>query len=223
MAENQGPGTMKWLWIAVVALVVGVAAWLLTPTGTDNQRSESGALVGGPFSLVNQDGERVTNETYRGRYMLVYFGFTNCPDVCPIDLQSMTDALDLLRDTTLARIEPIFITVDPERDQVEEMREYVRQFHPRLQGLTGTREEIDSVAKAYRVFHQREQNDTDGDDHADHEGDHDTDQKTRDLHYLVDHSAIAFLMGPEGDYIAHFSTGFSPTAMANRLESVIAR
>lgn len=196
----------KWIWIGLFVLVAGVAAWMFTPNPANdtasNTRNQMGNLVGGPFSLVNQDGERVTEKDFLGSYFLVYFGYSYCPDVCPVDLQSMTAALDLLNEETLDKVQPVFVTIDPERDTVEVMKAYVSLFHPKLIGLTGTPEEITAATRAYRVYARKVETESDSD-------------------YLMDHSAITFLMSPEGKYIAHFSTGFKPEAMAQRLEDVV--
>jgi len=196
----------KWIWIGVFVLVAGVAAWMFTPNPANdtasNTQNQMGNLVGGPFSLVNQDGERVTEKDFLGSYFLVYFGYSYCPDVCPVDLQSMAAALDLLNEDTLGKVQPVFITIDPERDTVEVMKTYVSLFHPKLIGLTGTPEEIAAASRAYRVYARKVETESDSE-------------------YLMDHSAITFLMSPEGKYIAHFSTGFKPEAMAQRLEDVV--
>jgi len=196
----------KWIWIGVFVLVASVAAWMFTPNPANdtasNTQNQMGNLVGGPFSLVNQDGERVTEKDFLSSYFLVYFGYSYCPDVCPVDLQSMTAALDLLNEETLDKVQPVFITIDPERDTVEVMKAYVSLFHPKLIGLTGTPEEITAATRAYRVYARKVETESDSE-------------------YLMDHSAITFLMSPEGKYIAHFSTGFKPEAMAQRLEDVV--
>lgn len=198
MADNSGANMAKWIGIAVIAIAIAVAAWFLAPSPTNDSR----ALVGGPFSLVNQDGERVTEQDFQGRYLLIYFGYTYCPDVCPVDLHAMSAALDMIDAHTLSRVQPVFVTIDPERDTVDVVRKYVSLFHPKLIGLTGTEEEIAAAAKAYRVFRRKIESEEQGE-------------------YLMDHSAITFLMDPDGGYLAHFSTGFTPEAMAARLESLV--
>ena len=196
----------KWIWIGVFVLVAGVAAWVFTPNPANNTASNTQNrmenLVGGPFSLTDQDGRRVTDEDFRGAYFLVYFGYTYCPDVCPVDLQDMSAALDLLDDKTLGQIQPVFITIDPERDTVDVMKTYVSLFHPKLTGLTGSPEEIAEVSRAYRVYARKVESES-------------------DTEYLMDHSAITFLMDPDGKYVAHFSSGFKPEAMARRLEELV--
>ena len=112
------------------------------------------ALIGGPFELTDQDGNKVTDQTYKGKLMLIYFGFTFCPDACPTALGVMSAALDKL-DVAADRVVPILITVDPERDTPPVLKDYVSNFHPRMVGLTGTPEQTAQVAKAYRVFYQK--------------------------------------------------------------------
>src|SRR3546814_10364321 len=120
----------------------------------------AGASIGGGFTRTNQDGERVAYTDLAGRYRLVYFGFTYCPDVCPVDLQIIGQALRQLEQNhpeVAARVQPIFISVDPERDTPPVLKEYVAAFHPRLVGLTGTPEEIADVANRYGVSYMKDE------------------------------------------------------------------
>ncbi|MEJ2125284.1 MAG: SCO family protein, partial [Alphaproteobacteria bacterium] len=114
-----------------------------------------GTGVGGPFSLLNQDGKRVTEKNFRGKYMLVAFGYTYCPDICPAELQVISNTMDELGGTG-DNIVPIFISVDPQRDTVQQMHDYVRNFHSRIVGLTGTVDEIKAAARSYRVYYKKE-------------------------------------------------------------------
>ena len=131
--------------------------------------------------------------------MLIYFGYTFCPDVCPTALQVMTQALDKLPSATQKKITPIFITIDPARDTVKQLNAYVENFHPRMVGLTGTAEQIAKVARAYRVYYGRAK---DGEDTTD---------------YLMDHSSIVFLIDPDGIYKTHFTHATPPEKMAEKL------
>jgi protein SCO1/2 len=160
------------------------------------------ALVGGPFTLTDQTGKQVTDKDFRGRYMLVFFGFTFCPDVCPTALQVMAAALDKLGPKA-DKITPVFITVDPERDTPEQIAMYVKSFHPRLVGLTGTPEQIDAAAKAYRVYYKRV-----------------PDPKSS-AGYTMDHSAIMYVMGPDGAFVTHFTYAVSPDTLAQRLGQLL--
>ena len=187
------------LTMLLVALVTALAAVLLTrggPIGTGT------ALVGGPFTLTDQDGKRVTDQAFRGKYMLIFFGYTYCPDFCPGELQVMSAALDELGSAG-DKIQPIFITIDPARDTVDTMKIYVGNFHPRLIGLTGSEADIAAVAKAYRVYYARAKGSEDKPD------------------YLMDHSTILYLMGPDGKFVKHFSYGTDAKVLAEGLREAI--
>jgi len=160
--------------------------------------------IGGSFALIDHKAQPKTDKDFRGRYMLIYFGYTYCPDVCPTALQSMTEAMDNLDPKTQKKITPIFITVDPERDTVKQLNAYVENFHPTTVGLTGTVEEIAKTARVYRVYFGRakgvEEDSTD---------------------YLMDHSSIVFLMDPDGEYVTHFTHATPPKKLAERLAKVV--
>jgi protein SCO1/2 len=180
--------------LALVALV-GWQAWRWF--GADSPAGEA-VVIGGPFALTASDGRRVTDQDFRGRWILIYFGFTFCPDACPTELAVMAAALDTLGDDA-ADVQPMLITLDPERDTVEVLRDYVAAFHPRLIGLTGTLAEIQAVASAYRVFFQKTEPDANGD-------------------YLVDHSSVVYLMDPDGNYVTVFGRDVDAVAMAEGLK-----
>lgn len=194
--------------LVVAGLIAGAAAALaLFPAARERLLPAVGmptvgtALVGGPFTLTDHTGKRVTDKDFRGRYMIVFFGFTYCPDVCPTALQVMSAALDKLGPDA-ERFVPVLITVDPERDTPEQLAGYVSSFHPRLVGLTGTQAEIDAVTKAYRVYAQRV-----------------ADPKST-AGYTFDHSAIIYVMGPDGRYVTHFTHTTSVDALAERLRQL---
>jgi protein SCO1/2 len=165
--------------------------------------------IGGPFELTDQDGARVTDETYAGRYMLIFFGYTYCPDVCPTKLAAITFALDAFEQEAPARaakVMPLFVSVDPERDTSKVLREYRAHFHPRLVALTGTEAELRAVAKAYKVYFAKAY----------------PDEASRlSGEYLMDHSAYVFLMGPDGRYVTHFASATTPDTMAARLSELV--
>jgi cytochrome oxidase Cu insertion factor (SCO1/SenC/PrrC family) len=140
--------------------------------------------VGGPFTLTDQNGQKRSDTDFRGKLMIVYFGYTFCPDVCPADLMAITQALDALGPLADG-VQPIFITVDPARDN-KVLADYVTAFHSSLIGLTGTPEEIRKVANAYKAFYARVPGERDGD-------------------YAIDHTGIIYLMGRNGAYL-----GFMP-------------
>ncbi len=183
---------LRLAFIVITAFLIGAlsALVLLREAGgpsAPSQQVSGKALIGGPFSLTDHTGKAVTHEDFKGKLMLVFFGYTYCPDICPAELQVMSAALDALG-TDAEKVTPVFITVDPARDTVEQMASYVASFHPRLVGLTGSEEAVKAAAKAYRVYFAKagETNSTD---------------------YLVDHSAFVYLMSREGEYLTHFSYG----------------
>ena len=193
------------LLICVLGLLLaggGLLAWhFVQPPGTimSGQSGSSGkALIGGPFTLTDQTGQRRTEADLKGHYALVYFGYTYCPDICPTSLSNMTQALDLLAEKSpekAAAVLPVFITVDPERDTVEQLAGYAANFHPRLMALTGTTEEVAAAAKAYRIYYQKVE-EADASD------------------YLMDHSSVIYLMGPDGGYLSHFTHASTPDEIA---------
>jgi cytochrome oxidase Cu insertion factor (SCO1/SenC/PrrC family) len=194
--------------IVLAGLTVGAAAALaIFPAARERLLPQSApsvgqALVGGTFALTDQTGKRVTDKDFRGRYLLVFFGFTNCPDVCPSALQVMAAALDKLGPKG-QKITPVFITVDPERDTPAQLATYLKSFHPRLVGLSGTPAEIEAVTKAYRVYVKKVADAKSG------------------AGYTFDHSAIIYLMGPDGAYLAHFTHASNVDTMAERLAKLL--
>jgi len=202
MTEPAAPaGTSRRGWILIAAAVAAVAiglglGFLIPITRPDSVVTRP--AIGGPFSLVNQFGQPVTEKAFAGRHMLVYFGYTYCPDACPTELQVMSTALETLGDRGRG-IDPVFISVDPERDTVEQLRAYAGHFHPRLQALTGTTEQVKATARAYGVYFARAR---------------DTGATTD---YLVDHSSLVFLIGPDGGYVTHFRGGTTPEEMARQI------
>ena len=185
--------------LLILAVAIGSTSLLLRPSP---EGSGTGvALVGGPFSLVDHTGKRVSEQDFRGRFMLVFFGYTYCPDVCPTELQVMTAALDQLGPDA-DKIQPVFISIDPERDTPEVLASYVENFGPRLIGLTGSAEEMASVAKVYRVFYSKA-------------------GKTGSDEYLMDHSSILYLMGPDGGFVKHFTYTTDASALAANLKQIL--
>ncbi|OMO85036.1 Copper chaperone SCO1/SenC [Corchorus capsularis] len=142
------------------------------------------AAIGGPFSLINHDGKPVTEKDFLGNWNVIYFGFTHCPDICPDELVKLVAAVDKIKEKAGIDIVPVFISVDPERDTVEQVREYVKEFHPKLIGLTGTPEEVRNVARAYRVYYMK--------------------TAEEDSDYLVDHSIVMYLMDPKMEFVKFF-------------------
>ncbi|MEO0730090.1 MAG: SCO family protein [Pseudomonadota bacterium] len=161
------------------------------------------ALIGGPFELVTHDGKTVTDADFRGKPLLVFFGFTHCPDICPAGLQVMAEAMETLGDKA-DDVQPVFISVDPERDTPELMASYVSAFHPSLIGLTGSNAQVQAAIKAYRVYARKVA--LDG----------------SETEYTVDHSAFVYLMDKNGDFVRHFNHGIKPAALAAGLREHLA-
>ncbi|HYW16050.1 MAG TPA: SCO family protein [Allosphingosinicella sp.] len=161
-----------------------------------------GAAIGGPFTLTNQDGRQVTERDFAGKYRLLYFGFTHCPDICPTDLAVIGQALRRFEKSDparAARVAPIFVTVDPERDTPLVLKEYVAAFHPRLVGLTGSPKQVADMVKRYGAYGAK--------------GD-----QTAGGGYNVDHSRLAELIGPDGKPIALLPYEKGAEAVAAELE-----
>lgn len=160
-----------------------------------------GSRIGGPFTLTDQNGRRVSDRDFAGRYRLVYLGYTYCPDVCPVDLRVLTEGLRQFEqsDPALgAKVQPIFITVDPARDTPAVLREYVAAFHPRLVGLTGSEGEISRTVQNFGGYYQRREGATPG-------------------AYLMDHSRNAILQGPNGEPLAIVPHDQGPAGAAREL------
>ncbi|HAK97848.1 MAG: hypothetical protein CBE09_00995 [Rhizobiales bacterium TMED249] len=188
--------------IALLALVLGyLVAALISPSPPLSQPTQTLSLDGS-FNLIDEAGQPVTQDSYEGKFKLVYFGFTYCPDVCPMQLEVVSHALDI------AKISPewlttLFITLDPERDTPEDMKIYTDNFHKSIIGLTGSLEQIQQAAKAYKVYFQKV-----------------ADPETTGG-YTVDHSSIVFLMGPDNTYKQHFTHRDSAEDIAGKITSII--
>ena len=180
--------TFRYIFVPAIALLLTmqIYVWLnnnfLNPK--EETKSSGEASIGGAFTLTDQNGEKVSNTDFSNKLMLVYFGFTNCPMICPTDVAIISQAINELGDNAEG-VQPIFITIDPERDTPEQIKTFLSNFHPSIIGLTGTSDEIASVANAYRIFYKR--------------------AEAEDLQeYLMDHSAYMYLMDKDGKYITHF-------------------
>ena len=203
--------------LAHVAASAVLASLVLLPIASKNVGAQSPAVeipelpppTAGSFSLVDHTGRSVTDKDFRGAYLLIYFGYTFCPDVCPTGLQAMSDAIDLLGRQGNA-VQPIFVSVDPDRDTAEVMADYVDFFHPRLRGLTGTSEQVAAAAKGYGVRYFKLYYPSFGDD--DDQGD---DAENTD--YAVSHSAFTYLVGPDGRGLATFAHGTWPEDLAREI------
>lgn len=195
----------------LLALLFGLAAGVATavlllalPDGSSDLRvvTTGKALIGGPFELTDAAGKRVTEKDFAGRPMLVYFGFTNCPDVCPAGLQVIAAALDRMG-ADAKRIAPLFITVDPERDTPDVLGKYVKSFHPDIVALSGSPQDIAAVTTAYRVYAKKVPDGTDP------------------SRYNVDHSSFMYLMDANGEFVRHFPHSVDAADLAQEIAKVI--
>lgn len=187
--------------IAIGTLVI-LMLYLPALRPDPNDTVEGAAAIGGPFTLQTHTGAEVTEDVLFGHYSLVYFGFTFCPDICPMTLQTVADAIELLPGQKSELVQPLFITLDPARDTPDIMASYVNNFHPRMIGLTGTPDQVKDVADRYRVFYR---NTPIGD-----EGD-----------YTVDHSGFLYLMNRSGRYIDHFRKDVTVEQLSSRLRELL--
>ncbi len=178
--------------VAALLLLASAYLWLI---GAGPGRPSQTAAIGGLFALVQGDGKPVTDRSFRGKYLLIYFGYTSCRDVCPITLNTMAAALDVLGEKA-SQVQPLFITVDPQRDTPPVVRKYASSFTPLLIGLTGTSNEVRKVGDEYRVSTITH-----------HAG-------TDPASYVVDHSSVIYLVGPDGRYIAPIRADETSAALA---------
>ena len=199
---------MKQARTVIAILMLAAAAggfWFALQSGYFGPLSESAKQagkikIGGPFELVDHWGEKVTDADFKGANTLIFFGYTYCPDVCPTTLTNISTALDILGDDA-ADMNVLFISVDPERDKPEYLKDYLQHFHPAIIGLTGDPTQIKKVAKAYGVYYAKAQEDgAEPDD------------------YYVDHTALVFMMGPDGQYKAHFGHTTEPEAIVAKIK-----
>jgi len=191
--------------LLALALVAAAAFLVLRPAPTP-KGNLTGATVGGPFTLTDETGRTVTSETFRGQWRLMYFGFTWCPDICPTDTAKLAAGLKLFEEQHPARakaLQPLFVTVDPERDTPAALAQFTASFHPRLLGLTGTREQIDAALKAFRIYAQK------------------VPGTTADA-YTYDHLAVLYLMDPDGRPVQFLAgPAATPESIAQMLEQFL--
>lgn len=144
------------------------------------------AAIGGSYELIDFDGKTRTDKDFLGQWILLYFGFTHCPDICPDEIEKLVKVVDKIdADKELPNLQPVFITVDPSRDTPKAMKQYCEEFSPKIIGLTGSKEKIDEACKNYRVYYSKGPEDEDGD-------------------YIVDHTIIAYLLNPKGEFVEYF-------------------
>jgi protein SCO1 len=182
-----------------------LAALLASPAAARARADEPWPVsFGGPFALTDHTSRRAIDQDFRGSWLLVQFGYTGCPDLCPLSLDTLAQTLDLLGLAAAARVQPLFVTVDPARDTPEALAAFVPAFHPRLLGLAGSEPEIRGVAKAYRVHRRKVLTDP-----------------ARPDDYLIDHGSFTYVMGPDGRFVTLFPYGTPAERMAEAIGSYI--
>jgi len=196
------------LWGLVLCALLFIG-WLFLQKHRQLNTSEppiaaAGVPIVAAFELIDQKGRVRSEKDFRHKYMLIYFGYSYCPDICPTGLQNITEALTLLGPVA-DKIQPIFITVDPNRDTQEQLATYMENFHPKFLALTGDTEKIDAAKKAFHVYA------------ATYHGK----GETETLNYLVDHSSLVYLIGPGGKYLTHFTHATSPEDMAKTIREIL--
>ncbi|WP_119678715.1 SCO family protein [Indioceanicola profundi] len=204
----NGGRLLRIVLILVLGLgIAGLIAWWTIQQDQANRTAQGGGgitavavpegvSIGGPFALTDHTGAAVTDADYQGKFRLIFFGFTFCPDICPTELQVMAQALDVLGPAA-EDVKPLFVTIDPERDTPAQLAEYVSLFDDRITGLTGTPEQIADIARKYRVYYAKAP------------GDAET--------YLMDHSTYTYLMGPDGQFLTVFPRGTDAETMAKSI------
>ena len=183
--------------IVTLSLIALGSALLMRDAGPVTGQASGTALVGGPFEMINQDGETVTDADFRGRHMLIFFGFTYCPDICPLTLEIVGAALDELGPLS-NQIQPIFVSVDPDRDTPDILQDYLSHFGDNFVGLTGSPEQVANMLSAYRVYAAKTGDVDSGD-------------------YSMNHSTIIYLMAPDGSFETHFSEFATPQDLAGKI------
>ena len=192
------------IWLALACILFSAPVAADDAVGPSPQELIEGLLsgrapVGGPFELTDQTGHRRTDTDFRGKLVVLYFGYTYCPDVCPTELQSISLALDKLG-AMAESVQPLFVTVDPERDTPARLADFVSSFHPRLIGLTGSLADIRKTAIAYRTFFVKNSASKPGD-------------------YSVDHTGFIYLVGKDGRYLGFLPPGSTPDAIADAIRA----
>ena len=188
--------------ILMLAIGVGILSWMVVDTWNAEPQATNRPAVGGPFTLLDHTGKTVTEADFKGRHMLIFFGYTYCPDVCPTSLQTISDALNLMGENA-KNIQPVFVSVDSARDTPDVMKLYVEAFDGRIAGLSGNEDQIKTITNAYGVYYAKVEN------------------PDAPESYHMNHSALVYLMGPDGQYLAHFPHGVTPKEMAAKLIKVL--
>jgi protein SCO1 len=199
MGGDRAVAVLRLLILSVMGLIAASVA-----AGVPARAASSPVTIGGPFTLTAADGRQVTDQTYRGKWLLIYFGYTYCPDTCPTALNEIADALQRLGPDA-AKLQPLFITVDPKRDTREVMGQYVASFDSRIVGLTGSPQQIAAVAEKYGVYYAP----------------HKTGPREDD--YVLDHSSYIYLMNPQGKFVQGFDADTPGDRIAEQIRKFMAQ
>ncbi|MDY0881405.1 SCO family protein [Dongia soli] len=195
-------GMARGLVIACLVAILGLCGLVSWKLYQRSVGAEAGSVaIGGPFSLTDQDGKHVTEADLKGKLSLIYFGYTFCPDACPTALGTITAALNKMG-ADADQVTPVFITIDPERDTQQVMKEYASNFHPRLRALTGSVDEVTAAAHAYKIYFTKEGG-------------------TDPQNYLMNHSTLIYLMDRDGKYLAHFGPQATPDDIATEVRKYL--
>jgi len=207
-------GPVSWLSLGLIACAgVGLSLFyeiekerkIVNPASVSNVTTTGKPAIGGPWVLVDQDGKGVTDATYRGEFLLLYFGFTHCPDICPSELVKVGNIVKELERRKSMPVKPVFISVDPHRDTIRQLKHYSQDFSKAFTFLTGTPDQIAKVTRAYRVYYSK----------ADEVEDDDED-------YLVDHSIVLYLVDPEGEFQEFYTQKMEVSDIVDRITKQIA-
>jgi protein SCO1/2 len=191
------------LTLALTFILAGAPQMALAHGDHDTPVTAPSGVIGGSFSLTDQNGKKVTDADFRGKIMLVFFGYTHCPDICPVTVSTLSKTMGLLGDKADAVV-PIFITLDPKRDTPAVLKDYLANFDKRMVGLTGSPKDIKKAADAYKVYFSVAEA-----------------SKQKNGDYMVDHSTIIYMMGKDGSYLEHFSYDAKEQDIANAIKEAL--